>query len=194
MGATEDTAECSPGSSFAISDQAFPSRVCASRKISSSAAVHSPLRMCGLRWFSQRSRHCLLFLFLICVAISDHFVVLATSFSRTNRLSSSSSSFVHGPLLISSVLVTLSLTSILEATDGLSGDAPGCVDSIIALCGPISVGSGPWPGSTPCAVQPNGKSLCLFSTFIRTVLLRVGTNLLFLGRRRGLMWGLLKTE
>ena len=62
--------------------QEFPSRRCASIKISSSSADHSPLRTRGSRWFSHRSRHCLLFRF----AISDA-TTLHTTHSDTRRRS-----------------------------------------------------------------------------------------------------------
>ena len=45
------------GAKAALTHQLLPSRLCASMKISSSSADHSPLRTRGSRWLSQRSRH-----------------------------------------------------------------------------------------------------------------------------------------
>ena len=81
-----------PGSSLASAAQRVPSMRCPSTRMRSSSAVHSPRRMSGFRWFSQRSRHCLPRRPFILLAMKLHF---RWPNSSTNLRSWLSSCSVH---------------------------------------------------------------------------------------------------
>lgn len=77
-----------PGSSFASAAHRVPNMRCPSTKIRSSSAVHSPLRISGLRWLSHRSRHCFPRRPFILLAMKLHFRCPSSSTNRRSWLSS----------------------------------------------------------------------------------------------------------
>ena len=85
-----------PGSRPAMAAHLLPSSACASTMTRSSSSVQASLRMSGLRWLNQRSRHCLPRRPVRCDAMKLHFL---TPYLATSWHTSSSSAFIHGPLM-----------------------------------------------------------------------------------------------
>ena len=86
-----------PGKSLAMSHHRFPFSRWASNMMRSSSGLHFSFLILGSRWLNQRSRHCLPIRPRRWLAITDQRTPPTPCF-MTMLKTTSSSSFVHGPL------------------------------------------------------------------------------------------------